>query len=59
MKNKENKKQVAVVSDEIVVDCRDVDLAREAAMKHSKGDPRVEQTLKVNDNELLTTDPQK
>lgn len=59
MKQKDNNRKVTVARDEIVVDSRDVDLAREMAMKHSKGDARVEQTVKVEDGEMLTTNPQK
>ncbi len=55
MKKKEEK--VTTTIDEIVVDSRDVELARKIAMKRHHGDKRLEQTVRISPDETLTTNP--
>lgn len=55
MKNKEEIE--TVTRDEVVVDSRDVELAREIAMKRHGGDKRLEQTVRISPDETLTTRP--
>lgn len=57
MKKREEK--IIHVVDEVVVDGRDVELAREVAMKRHQGDKRLEQTVRISLDETLTTDPDK
>ena len=54
---KEKDTEIKVTVDEIVVDSRDVELAREIAMKRHPGDNRLEQTVRVTTDETLTTRP--
>lgn len=51
------KDEIKVVSDEIVVDSRDVERAEALSLKRGKNDRRVEHTELLDDGELLTSLP--
>lgn len=57
MKKDTRKSDVKIVEDEIVVDSRDVERARIIDMKRHRGDNRVEQTIVLDDGNLLTKAP--
>lgn len=56
MKKKDEK--ITEMRDEIVVDSRDVELAREIATKRHPQDHRLEQTIKISEDETLTSRPE-
>ncbi|MBD5180589.1 MAG: hypothetical protein HDT01_04750 [Bacteroidales bacterium] len=55
---KRSNDDIKEVRDEIVVDSRDVELAREIAMKKHPHDVRLEETIRITDDETLTSRPQ-
>lgn len=55
---KKKSDEIKEVRDEIIVDSRDVELAREIAMKKHRHDPRLEEVIRVSEDETLTTRPQ-
>ena len=57
MKKDTPKSDVKKVEDEIVVDSRDVERARIIDMQRHSGDSRVEQTIVLDDGNLLTKNP--
>lgn len=57
MKKNTRKSDVKIVEDEIVVDSSDVERARIIDMQRHRGDSRVEQTIVLDDGNLLTKTP--
>ena len=55
---KKESDEIKEVRDEIVVDSRDVELAREIAMRKHPHDPRLEETIRISEDETLTKRPQ-
>lgn len=58
MKKDTRKSEIKTVEDEIVVDSRDVERARIIDMKRHQGDKRVEQTIVLDDGNMLTSAPE-
>ncbi|MDE7473571.1 MAG: hypothetical protein K2M68_08315 [Muribaculaceae bacterium] len=57
MKKDTRKSDIKTVEDEIVVDSRDVERARIIDMERHHGDKRVEQTIVLDDGDLLSKTP--